>query len=250
MENNSRLGVIITVVFVAVIWIVYLYQLVFNIEPYGILPHEKLTLLHIFVYPLFHGDITHIMNNTYSMIFLFYFLFSSYSRSGLLSIVLIWIGSGIFIWFLGEHHTNHIGASGLIYGACAFLITSGFVRKDSDSRSLAIMSFLLFGAGMLTGFAPSKGISWEGHAGGALMGIICAILFRKMDVHEEQKSIKIYHTFERFDVQQKLKEIENERKQYLQNLDTIRYVYGNDLPQSSTAPADGNIPYKDEDNTQ
>jgi membrane associated rhomboid family serine protease len=217
-----------TLIFVISLWIIQLYVWSFGFEPKGIYPKQHFSFVQILNYPLFHGGWVHLIMNTYSLFPLMFIMLSSYFRAGLLAMAIIWIGSGIFIWNFGEMGSMHIGASGLVYGFCAYLVANGFLRKDDDAKSIAIFTFLMWGIGMITGFAPEKGVSWEGHFGGAIFGVISAIITRNIDVQIIEKPIQIKHNFERFDVKNALKEIDEARKIYEQKQIIYRYYFDND----------------------
>ena len=99
----------------------------------------------------------------------------------LIVLVFIHIGSGIFVWTLAPDTGVHIGISGIIYGIAGFLLASGIFRKDRTSVALAIFVALMYG-GMLLGFIPQKGVSWQSHLYGALSGIFIAFVLRKKDL--------------------------------------------------------------------
>ena len=93
---------------------------------------------------------------------------------------IIYFGSGILVWFFGRE-VYHIGASGIIYGFVSFLFFSGIFRKDNRSIALALVVIFLYG-GLIWGVLPvEKGVSWESHLFGAIVGLISAFIFRKVD---------------------------------------------------------------------
>ncbi len=58
-----------------------------------------------------------------------------------LSIVL----TGSWVW-LGARDGVHIGASGLIYALAAFLMLSGFLRRDNRLMALSFVVVFLYGS--------------------------------------------------------------------------------------------------------
>ncbi|WCC44349.1 rhomboid family intramembrane serine protease [Tenacibaculum finnmarkense] len=64
---------------------------------------------------------------------------------------------------------NHIGASGLIYGLAAFLITNGLLERKLIPLLVSLGVAILYG-GLIWGLVPSlkSHISWEGHLFGAV----------------------------------------------------------------------------------
>lgn len=97
---------------------------------------------------------------------------------------IVWILGGFGTWLIGNWGSNcgptdHIGASGLIFGWLAFLLVFGiFVRKLSDIV-IGLVVLFVYG-GVLWGAMPvlgqCGGVSWQGHLCGAVAGIVAAYL--------------------------------------------------------------------------
>jgi len=78
--------------------------------------------------------------------------------------------------------SNHIGASGIVYGLAFFLFAIGLMRKDTKSMVIALVVSFFYGS-MVWGILPGQqGISWEGHLFGALSGIYAAYLYKDVDL--------------------------------------------------------------------
>ena len=93
---------------------------------------------------------------------------------------LIWIGGGVFTFLFGKSGW-HIGSSGLIYGLAFFLFFSGIFRKHVPLIALSLLITFLYGGlvwNMFPQFAKVT-TSWEGHMGGAIAGMLCAVGFIK-----------------------------------------------------------------------
>ena len=100
---------------------------------------------------------------------------------------IIWILGGFGTWLVGNvgaHcpyvgvtcETNHIGASGLIFGWLAFLIVFGFFTRTVWEISVGVVVLFIYG-GVLLGVVPgTPGVSWQGHLCGAIAGVIAAYL--------------------------------------------------------------------------
>ena len=72
--------------------------------------------------------------------------------------------------------TNHIGASGLIFGYLGFLLARGFFEKSVPWVLLALTVLCVYG-GVLLGMVPFQaGVSWQGHLFGFLAGVASARL--------------------------------------------------------------------------
>lgn len=87
--------------------------------------------------------------------------------------------TGIGTWLIGIPGTGHIGASGVIFGQWSYLLAGGIFHRDINS----ILSAGLCGAWLWKMFFSlintAPGISWEGHASGAIAGIVTAVFFKE-----------------------------------------------------------------------
>jgi membrane associated rhomboid family serine protease len=182
-KNSFWRTVVISFALVAMLWLVYLLQYagVINADEYGNQPHRLQGLKGIIFSPFLHGSFEHLISNTLPILVLLVALLNAYPRVAMFVLVFIHIVSGIMVWTFGKDNSNHIGISGIIYGIAAFLVASGIFRKDRNSAALAIFVALMYG-GMVLGFIPTEGVSWQSHLYGALCGAFMAIVFRKTDL--------------------------------------------------------------------
>jgi membrane associated rhomboid family serine protease len=166
-----------------VLWIVFLLQYfgIINTDEYGNWPHHIEGLKGIIFSPFLHGNFEHLISNTLPILVLLTVLLNAYPRIALFVLVFIHIVSGILVWTLAPDTGVHIGISGIIYGIAAFLVASGIFRKDRNSVAIAIFVALMYG-GMIAGFIPTKGVSWQSHLYGALCGVFMALVFRNTDL--------------------------------------------------------------------
>jgi len=163
--------------FVAALWGVYLTDVVVPIDfnQYGLVPRALHGLIGIPLMPFLHGSLQHLLGNTVPLCILLFILHSS-RRDSLGVIVSIVLFGGLLLWCFGRSRI-HIGASGLVYGLVAFLITIGFVERKIVSLFIAFVVGFLYGTTLLFGVLPTAGlaISWDGHLFGAIAGVCTAI---------------------------------------------------------------------------
>lgn len=182
----------IPVVLLLIMWVVRLVEYGFgvNLNFLGVQPMHINGLQGIFLSPLIHGDFEHLLANTLPFLVLSVALFYFYPQIAVRVLIGIWLLSGLWIW-VGGRESWHIGASSLIYGFSAFLFFSGLIRKDTRLAALALMVAFLYGSmiwGVFPEFFPKKNISWEGHLGGFVAGLILAFYFRKSGPKRKQYS--------------------------------------------------------------
>ncbi len=187
---------------VAVLWVVFLLT-TFNIidaTAYANWPRHIEGLKGILFSPFLHGSMEHLVSNTLPLLVLFTVLLNAYPRVALFVLVFIHLLSGAMVWLLAPPTGLHIGASGVIYGVAGFLVASGVFRRDRTSISIAILVTLVYG-GMVAGFIPTRGVSWQSHFFGALSGVVVAFMVRRVDVppphpYQLEKSEPEVHFFD------------------------------------------------------
>lgn len=173
---------IIPLTFPILLWVIFIVTYFFDIYPYklGILPRNFSGLVGVLTSPLIHGGFSHLISNTAPLIFMGLGIFYFYPKVAYKVFTIVYFGTGILVWIFGRE-VYHIGASGIIYGFVSFLFFSGIFRKDNRSIALALVVIFLYG-GLIWGVLPvEKGVSWESHLCGAIVGLISAFIFRKVD---------------------------------------------------------------------
>lgn len=182
-ERNQNISKFLTpLLFPFALWIVHLLSLILNEDftKLGLLPRKPTGLLGIITAPLVHGDYSHLISNTIPLIILGWIIFYFYPKVAYILFIFIYFVSGLLVWIFARQ-VYHIGASGMVYGFVSFLFFSGVFRRDNKSIALALVITFLYG-GLVWGMIPGwKGISWESHLSGAIVGLLAAFLFRKID---------------------------------------------------------------------
>ena len=161
------------------IWTVFWVEVRFqvNLNDFGIYPRTFKGMRGIVFSPFLHGSVEHLYNNTLPLAILsgalVYFYHSVAFRVILYGILV----SGLITWIIGRP-SYHIGASGLIYVLASFIFFKGIFTKHFRLVALSLLVVFIYG-GLLWYIFPIKdGISWEGHLGGFIAGLLMAILFK------------------------------------------------------------------------
>jgi membrane associated rhomboid family serine protease len=145
---------------------------------WGIRPREWRGFLGTFTSPLMHGSWEHVFNNSVPILVLGTALIYFYPTLAFRTVLMIWISSGLLVWLTAREGTNHIGASGLVYGLVTFIFFSGVLRKYTPLIALSMLVIFLYG-GLVWGVLPiQEKVSWEGHLWGAVVGAILAFQFK------------------------------------------------------------------------
>ena len=191
-EQNLRVSVInsaaLPFLFVLLLWIIKLVEIFSgeSFSDFGTIPRTFAGLKGILTSVFIHGDVNHLLSNTFPFLILGSGLMFFYRDVSLKVFILIWLMSGFWVWLFARS-ASHIGASGLIYGMAAFLFLSGVLKKNKNLLAISLLTVFLYG-GLTWGIFPvAERISWEAHLAGGLAGFLCAIAFRKEGPPVEEK---------------------------------------------------------------
>lgn len=172
--------------FVALLYLVELIDLLtdHSLDGNGIRPNTTDGLWGIIFAPVLHANWQHLMANTIPLLVLGFLMTLAGISRFVWATAIIWILGGFGTWLIGNvgsscGPTDHIGASGLIFGYLAFLLVFGvFVRRVWDIIIGLVVLFLygyvLFGA--MPVLHQCGGVSWQGHLSGAVAGVVAAYL--------------------------------------------------------------------------
>lgn len=151
----------------------------------GLYPRNLKGLQGIMFAPLIHGDWSHLLKNSITLIVSSLMLFVFYKRVALKSFTFIYILTGVLVWIFGRQ-VFHIGASGVVYGLISFIFWTGLFRRNIKSIILALIILFMYSP-MFEGILPNQpGISWESHLLGAVAGIFVAWVFKnEIELDEE-----------------------------------------------------------------
>lgn len=161
----------------------------------GVEPHQLTGLVGVVAAPLLHGSMAHLVSNSLPMLLLLTLAISTVPRATARAVPLIWIGSGLFVWFFGRD-SIHIGASGLAHGLMVFLFTLGLLRRHRASVAAAMIAFFMYGGMVLTVLPREDGISWESHLGGAIFGVLAALAWFRLDPRPPRKRYSFEDDFD------------------------------------------------------
>jgi membrane associated rhomboid family serine protease len=166
--------------FASLIWLIHLlaYLTDADLAWLGVLPRNFFGLVGVFLSPLIHSSLLHLLSNTFPLILLSGFIIFIHRTAGLRVLLLIYILSGILTWFIGRQ-AYHIGASGVVYGMAGFLLFRGFYTRDRSSMAIAFAILFLY-SGLFYGLFPNEErVSWEGHLGGLIAGLVAVFSLGK-----------------------------------------------------------------------
>jgi membrane associated rhomboid family serine protease len=160
----------------AVMWLAEIADQVLggDLDQYGIEPREVDGLVGIPASPFLHADFAHLIGNTVPFLVLGAVIALSGLARVLGATVIIAVVGGLGTWLVAPDGTNHIGASGIVFGYAAYLIARGLYSRNLLHLAVGVIVIGFYGTTLLFGLAPTPGISWQGHLFGAVGGVVAA----------------------------------------------------------------------------
>jgi membrane associated rhomboid family serine protease len=145
-----------------------------RLDANGIHPRDPDTLPDIAVAPFLHAGWGHLIGNTVPFLVLGGAIaLSGLARTAAVTAIVVVVG-GLGTWLIGPSDTNHIGASGLVFGFAAYLISRGVFSRKPIHLVAGLGVLAVYGATLLFSLIPHPGISWQGHLFGAVGGVVAA----------------------------------------------------------------------------
>ncbi len=161
---------------VAVMWAVELINVLdsYRLDRDGIVPRNVSHLDGVLFAPFLHASFSHLLGNTVP--FVIFGLAIALAGAGRLLLVslIVALVSGLGTWLTAPGGTVTVGASGVVFGYAAYLISRGLFDRRIAEIALGVLIGLLFGGALLSDLVPHSGISWEAHLFGAIGGVIAA----------------------------------------------------------------------------
>lgn len=196
--------------FVVLLWIIELFDSLsgHHLDNNGIRPLETDGLLGIIFAPLLHSNWQHLMANTGPALVLGFLMTLAGVSRFIFATAIIWILGGFGTWLIGnigaptyngmQVETNHIGASGLIFGWLTFLIVFGFFTRKVWEIVVGVIVLFIYGSVLLGVLPGTFGVSWQGHLCGGIAGVLAAYMLsgpeRKARELRKTKAAKPYLT--------------------------------------------------------
>lgn len=181
---NFHVAVRLALAFVVLLWLV---QVLLSgpgvdVGDFGVRPREWMGLLGILTAPVVHGDYAHLFGNSVPLAVLGTAMLYLYPRSSRIVLPAVYVVPGIAVWLFAQRGASHIGASGLVYGMFAYVLTAGLIRRDRRAIATALLVVFLYGT-LVWGVLPIEPrMSWQTHLAAAIIGLTLALVLRDRDV--------------------------------------------------------------------
>jgi membrane associated rhomboid family serine protease len=170
-------GFVLVAAMAALMWIVEVVdQVGAHLDSYGIRPRDAEGLPGIAFAPFLHGGFGHLIGNTIPFLVLGGVIaVGGLARVAAVTAIVALVG-GLGTWLVAPGNTVHIGASGIVFGYAAYLLTRGVFSRSLVHLTVGVLVLAVYGLTLLSGFVPHPGVSWQGHVFGAVGGIVAGRL--------------------------------------------------------------------------
>jgi len=142
-----------------------------------IVPRSVGHLWTIFTAPFLHANFyPHLVDNTIPLVFIGIFIaFRGAARLAVVTLIVVVIG-GLGTWLISPSSSRTLGASGIVFGYATYLFARGLLERSWADILIGVIVSVVWGGALVSSLVPHAGISWQGHASGAVGGVVAAWL--------------------------------------------------------------------------
>src|SRR5215210_82315 len=118
-RSDRQQAIVLVGAMAGVMWLVEIIDQVFSgadLDQYGIQPHEADGLIGVATAPFLHAGFGHLIGNTVPFVVMGVIIALSGAARVLAVCAIVALISGLGTWLVAPEHTNHIGASGVVFG--------------------------------------------------------------------------------------------------------------------------------------
>jgi membrane associated rhomboid family serine protease len=175
-REDRQLGFAFVAVMVAIMWVLEIYDQLTgeSLDQYGIEPHDVDGLGGILLAPFLHAGFGHLIGNTVP----FVLLGLTIALGGVVRVAattaIVVLVAGFGTWLIAPSGTDHIGASGVVFGYATYLVARGVYSRRPLHLGVGLVVLVVYGTTLLFALIPRDGISWQGHLCGGIGGIVAA----------------------------------------------------------------------------
>jgi membrane associated rhomboid family serine protease len=146
-----------------------------DFDRFGIRPRRFSGLDGILFAPFLHSGFLHLIANTIPFLVLGSIIALGGAGRFLSVTAIVAVVSGLATWLVSPANSDHVGASGLVFGYVTYLIGRGWFERRIGYLLGGLVVVMVYGS-VLWGVVPRPGISWQMHLFGAAGGVIAARL--------------------------------------------------------------------------
>jgi membrane associated rhomboid family serine protease len=145
----------------------------------GIYPRNFDHLWGVATAPFLHVSFAHLIDNTVPFVFMGVIIaLRGAAKLALVTLIVIIVG-GLGTWLVAPAGSVTVGASGVVFGYASYLLTRGLFDRSALEVLTGVIVGVVWGGALLSSLVPHYGISWQGHACGAIGGVVAAWLLAR-----------------------------------------------------------------------
>jgi membrane associated rhomboid family serine protease len=179
--HKLRDAVVVMAGFLALIWALQVFNWAdgYRLDAdFGILSHNLNRLPDIFTAPFLHVSWQHIEGNSVPLFVLGVLAaYRSIARFLVVSLIVL-VTSGLAVWLFQSGDAVTVGASGLIFGYFGYVLVRGFLDRNMVDIFAGALAGVLYWTILQVAIPGTPGVSWIGHLGGLVGGVLAAWVVR------------------------------------------------------------------------
>jgi membrane associated rhomboid family serine protease len=178
--EQQRQGVELLFAMLAVMWVVEVINSIDNnkLDSDGIVARSVSHLWGIVTAPFLHVSFSHLIANTIPFVFMGIIIaLRGAARLAAVTVIVILIG-GLGTWLIAPDHSVTVGASGVVFGYAGYLLARGLFDRSALELFTGAIVGVIWGGALLSSLVPHYGVSWQGHASGAVGGVAAAWIMK------------------------------------------------------------------------
>jgi membrane associated rhomboid family serine protease len=175
--HKLRDAVVVMAGFLALIWALQVFNWAdgYRLDAdFAIVPMHLSRLPDIFTAPFLHFSWQHIEGNSLPLFVLG--VLAAYRSLGRFLVVslIVLVTSGLAVWLFQSSSEPTVGASGLIFGYFGYVLVRGFLDRNLVDIFVGVVAGVLYWTILEVAIPGTQGVSWIGHLGGLVGGVIAA----------------------------------------------------------------------------
>jgi membrane associated rhomboid family serine protease len=175
--HKLRDAVVVMAGFLALIWALQVFNWAdgYRLDAdFAIVPMHLSRLPDIFTAPFLHFSWQHIEGNSLPLFVLGVLAaYRSLARFLVVSLIVL-VTSGLAVWLFQSSSEPTVGASGLIFGYFGYVLVRGFLDRNMVDIFVGAVAGVLYWTILQVAIPGTPGVSWIGHLGGLVGGVIAA----------------------------------------------------------------------------
>ena len=176
-------GVVVVGGLLALMWVLEIIDSAsfHSLDQLGIIARNLGSLPHILTAQWLHFGFPHLISNSVPFLILGLLTWLAGPGRWLAVTLTSIVTSGLVVWLIASPHSITLGASGLVFGYLAYLLVRGFFTHNIWEIVLSVAVFFFYGSTLLGILPTDPGVSWQGHLGGAIGGVLAAKFLHSKD---------------------------------------------------------------------